>query len=169
MSKLQYALVGGEDPEERGLGQNNTNIDEPGHRDGVSDLRDVCGATKSKVMHEGGRTSHSPEGLTTQEYRRMEFNSDLTDSPDSKPFWQRISLFFKQNLVLEARSSKEYCIRYIAIAFILVLLVLCAILSLIVFSSSESILPIHRANLSSHCPATSYWKGWQSINFAFPL
>jgi len=173
MSRLEYAPVDKEDPEELSSGQKDTHgdtqnrLDEP-FIDGKHYEDEPDTGAKSPGREVDSQSS-GPEVFTPRDYQQMDFESTVNRNLDPYRFLRQIVHFFKTSQGPGGSlASKDCCFLVLRVILVVGVFVFGGVLSHTVFSNSQHV-PKTQATLSSHCAATSNWAGWQSINYAFAL
>jgi lysophospholipase L1-like esterase len=167
MTRLEYAPVNGEDSEE-------LNHKEYSQAD-IEDTSDGLSCNGKGYEDRPDRDSkfceqdiesrcRGPEGFSTRDYQRMEFDSPSKSDSCWQPLYRRAQLFANSWFL-----SKPSCIPVLLVMAVIAILVIVGIIVLTIRSTNSQRSLGAQATILDYCTATSYWKGWQSINYAFAL
>jgi hypothetical protein len=173
MSRLEYAPIDKEDPEELSSGQKDKHGDTQkrlyeSFTDGKHYDDEPDTGAKSPGQEVDSQSS-GPEVFTPRDYQQMDFESAVNRNLDSYSFIRRIGHFSKTSQGSGGSlTSKDFCFLVLRKIFIVGIFISGGVLSRIVFSNSPHVSKT-QATLSSHCAAASNWAGWQSINYVFAL
>lgn len=163
MSRMGYALVNGEESGEPSPGNEDGRSDESfsgkGYGGGTGDVPN----TVFNVYDQNAESQRRrQDAFTVHDYQQLDFASTLNEQPHSQPFYTQFGQCWKNC----CDPSKGW---RLLVKMVLAIIAIIGIGGLVRFIFIWSNPPPESAKVSGSCTATPYWKGWQSINYAFAL
>lgn len=165
MPEIMYALVDGENSGELSPGKED-GLDRSHESFGGEAYGDDNGNVPNAFLNSQNQNADCQRRrqgtFTAYDYQQMDFESSLNRQPHPQPFQKRISLC--RNTCCDA--SKVF---HLLVSMVLAFIAIFGIGGLVGFIVTWSNPPPGPAKLLDSCTATTYWKGWHSINYAFAL